>query len=97
MNNKLIEDFALRYGARLKYQQPRNSIQTYASSYDYYDNTRSIVDIELPMRAFEHLVEMDNQAEHDYRVLKEEAHVRARHPSVAAAYSQYKMLLALCR
>ena len=97
MNNKLIEEFAQRYGARLKYQQPRNNIQTYASSYDYYDDTRSIVEIELPMRAFEHLISMDNQAELDYRAMRDESHIRARHPSVANAYSQYKMLLELCR
>jgi len=104
MNNKTIEDFVIRYGAKVNYEQ-RRDYNTYNTmgramdyySLDYYGNGNSIVGIELPLKAFEHLVNSDNQADVDYRAGKEEARIRARYPSVAEAYAQYKMLLELCR
>jgi len=98
MNNRLIEAFVQRYDAKVNYEQRRDSYYNMGSAMDYYGNTNSgIIDIELPLRAFEHLVNLDNQADADYQTGKEEARIRALYPSVAEAYSQYKMLLELCR
>ena len=95
MDNRMIEDFAHRYGARVDYQRNRSSFQTYSRSIDYYDDNKSIVDIELSRIGFEHLIQMDNQAELDYRAGREEARMRSRYPALAEAYSKYKMLLEL--
>ena len=102
MNNKTIEDFVIRYGAKINYEQGHNAglnkVYTTGRSIDYYSNIDNArVDIELSVRAFEHLVNSDNQADVDYQAGKEEARIRALYPSVAEAYSQYKMLLELCR
>jgi len=97
MNNTMIEEFVQRYGARIDCQQGRNTVYTMGRAMDYYDNSRSKVDIELTMEAFKHLVDMDNQAEVAYQAGREEARIRARYPSVAEAYAQYKMLLELCK
>lgn len=95
MNEKMIQEFAHRYGARVDYKPGRTSFQTYARSMDYYDNSRAIVEIELSRQGFEHLVEADHQAEVDYRVRSEEARLRGKHPALAEAYSKYKMLAEL--
>lgn len=104
MNNKMIEEFVKRYSiTRVEYTRAKDY-----SRYDY-SNTASAqvgyssiireqnVDIEIPSRAFEYLVEMDNRAEGEYRAGREEAKIRARYPAVAEAYNQYEMLLSLCK
>lgn len=95
MNPNIIHEFAHRYGAKIDYQQGRSSFNTYARSMDYYDDRKTVVDIELSRQGFEHLIESDHQAEIDYRVRSEEAQMRKRHPALAEAYSKYKMLLEL--
>ena len=100
MNNKMIEDFAHRYGARVDYRRRTdNSYYGYnkTASYSYYDDRDSTVEVELPLRAFEYMVEVDHQAELDCRAKREEERIRARSPAVAKAWEQYKMLLELCR
>lgn len=97
MNEKMIQEFAHRYGARIDYQQGRGTVHTYAKAMDYYDDSKSIVDIEISRIGFEHLVQMDHEAEVDYRARNEEARIRKNYPAVADAYSKYKMLLELCK
>ena len=96
MNEKMIHEFAHRYGARIDLQQGRGTVHTYARSMDYYDD-RKTVDIELSRIGFEHLVQLDHEAEVDYQARKEEAIIRKNYPAVADAYSKYKMLLELCK
>jgi len=96
MNNRMIEDFVYRYGAKVDHQSRRNRIYNGSDRAIDYDN-EGRVDIELSYRAFEHLVKMDNQAEEDYNASREEARVRRQYPAVADAYHKYKMLLELCK
>lgn len=97
MNNRMIEDFAHRYDARIKFQRIDN-VYGYNRTASYFSDSREFsVDIELSQRAFEHIVDMDHHAELDYRAKREEELIRARSPAVAKAYEQYKMLLELCR
>ena len=95
--NKMIEDFAKRYDAAINHQPDRRTFHTYSQSYDYYDNSNSVVAIELPLRSFQHMVEMDNEAEERYQAQREERQLRAKYPAVKDAYEQYQMLLALCK
>lgn len=97
MSNKMIEDFAQRYGCRINYQQGRNSFHTISGSREYYNKENSIVEIELSMLAFKYMVETDIRAEEDYQKIKEEARIRRQYPAVADAYHKYKMLLELCK
>jgi hypothetical protein len=97
MSNKMIEDFAQRYGCRINYQQGRNSFHTISGSREYYNKENSIVEIELPRVAFNHMVEMDCHAEEEYQKRREEARIRRQYPAVADAYHKYKMLLELCK
>ena len=96
MNNKIIETFAQRYSANITYNHTRNNFDTYARSMGYYDDM-STVDINLSRPAFEHMVKMDYHAEEEYQKSREEARIRMQYPSVADAYSKYKMLLELCK
>jgi hypothetical protein len=95
MNNIMVEDFTRRYNARINYQYYRNRVQSSLGAIDYTDS-RDIVEIELPVRAFQDMVRLDNRAEEDSREQQEERQIRAKYPAVADAYDKYKMLLALC-
>ena len=98
MNNRMIEDFAHRYNAKVDFRRKTDNVYYgYNKTASYYDDRDSTVEVEFPRRAFEYMVEMDHQAELDYQAKREEAHIRARHPAVAEAYSKYKMLLELCK
>ena len=96
MNNIMVEDFTRRYNARINYQYYRNRVQSSLRAMDYTDS-RDIVEIELPVRAFQDMVRLDNRAEEDSREQQEERQIRAKYPAVADAYDKYKMLLALCK
>ena len=100
MNNRMIEDFAHRYDARIKFQRIDNAYG-YNRTASYFSDSREFsVDIELSQRAFEHIVEMDHHAELDYRAKREEREeqrIRDKSTAVAKAWEQYKMLLELCR
>lgn len=96
MNNIMVEDFTRRYNARINYQYYRNRVQSSLRAMDYTDS-RDIVEIELPLRAFQDMVRLDNRAEEDSREQQEERQIRAKYPAVADAYDKYKMLLALCK
>ena len=96
MNEKMIQEFAHRYGARIDLQQGRGTVHTYARSMGYYDDM-STVDINLSRPAFEHMVKMDYHAEEEYQKSREEARIRRQCPAVADAYDKYKMLLELCK
>ena len=95
--NKMIEDFAKRYDAAINHQPDRRTFHTYSQSYDYYDNSNSVVAIEMPLRSFQHMVKMDNQAEEDFRAQRKEQQLRSIYPAVRDAYEQYQMVLALCK
>ena len=93
----MIEDFAQRYGCRINYTHGRNSFHTITGSSEYYNNEKSIVEIELSRVAFKHMVEMEYHAEEEYQKRREEARIRRHYPAVADAYDKYKMLLELCK
>ena len=112
MNNKMIDEFSLRYNANIKmldsarhdvYYRGYDSYSTgpglqSPSSQSYYLDPRGrTVEIEMPLRSFEQMVEMNHHAELDCRATRDEALIRRQFPSVAEAYAQYKMLLELCR
>ena len=96
MNNRKIEYFVRRYGitsieyTRAKDYTRYDYVDTASGQLAFHNDRQQNVDIEIPLRALEHLVTMDDNAE-------EEARLRARYPSVAEAYAQYKMLLELCK
>lgn len=96
MNNIMVEDFIRRYNARINYQYYRNRVQSSFRAM-YYNDSRDIVEIELPVRAFQDMVRLDNRAEEDSREQQKERQIRAKYPAVADAYDKYKMLLALCK
>ena len=97
MINNIFEDFAQRYGAIINYTQGRGRVDTNCRSIEYYDNSKSTVDITLPMQAYEHMVKMNYQAEENYQKSREEERIRKQYPAVADAYQKYKMLLELCK
>ena len=95
--NKMIQDFAKRYDANINRQTDRNTFHTYSRSYDYYDDSNTVASIEMPLRSFHHMVEMDNRAEEDYQAQRKEQQLRAKYPAVKDAYEKYQMILALCK
>ena len=103
MNNRKIEEFFKRYSiTSIEYTRANNYsrydyVNTASGQLAFHENQQQNVDIEIPLRALEHLVKMDDNAEEDYRARKEEARMRKNYPALEEAYSKYQMLLALCR
>jgi hypothetical protein len=95
--DKMIEDFAKRYNANISHRCDRSTFNTYGRSYDYYDDSKTVVSIEMPLSSFRHMVEMDHEANERYQVHREEKYLRAKYPAVKDAYEQYQMVLALCK
>jgi len=91
------QDFAKRYNANINCQYGRSIFHTYSRSYDYHDDTKTVVSIEMPLRSFQHMVDMDNRAVEDYQAQRKERQLRVQYPAVNDAYEQYQMLLALCK
>lgn len=93
-----IEDFAKRYNANINHRPDRmGTFHTYGRSYDYYDDSKTVVSIEMPLHSFRHMVEMDHEADERYQAQREEKYLRAKYPAVKDAYEQYQMVLALCK
>jgi hypothetical protein len=65
-----------------------------STAYSYSDREETI-DLEIPRRSFEQLVDNDFQLERMYQSHREEAYLRKQHSAIAEAYSKYKMLLEL--
>jgi len=104
MNNQLLEDFVRRYGiTRITYDREANynSKYSYAQSASgqlaYRNGNTETVAIEVPLRALEHLVTMDDKAERAFLKEYEEIRIRRQYTAVETAYSQYKMLLEIYR
>ena len=97
MNNRWIDEFANRYDARIAVVPPRYPASYWNNEYLSEDRQTNTVEIVLSRTQFEHLIAADCEADADWRRSREEAKIRRHHPSVAEAYSQYKMLLELCR
>jgi hypothetical protein len=95
--DKMIQDFAKRYNANINHHYNRSTFNTYGRSYEYYDDSNTVVSIEMPLHSFRHMVEMDNRAEEDYQAQRKEKYLRTTHPAVKDAYEQYQMILALCK
>jgi hypothetical protein len=110
MNNRMIDDFSHRYHANIntldsakhgdhyRRYDNYNAAPGSAMSQSYYiDPYSRKVEIEMPLRSFEDLVNNNYEADMDHKAARDEAHIRRQFPSVAEAYAQYKMLLELCR
>lgn len=100
MNNNHVNDFAKRYSATLRYdidyrRQGYDGKDALGSYNHYIARPASNVIIDLPINAFEWLVNVDNEAERNYLAGQKEEILRKAHPALETAYSQYKMLLAL--
>lgn len=103
MNDKDIRDFVQRYDiSELEYASGYDTDYLHTGSrhgsayLSDYSRTRQVA-MQMPIRAFEHMVKSDALAEKEYLLLREEARIRECYPELANAYSQYKMLLELYR
>ena len=104
MNDKLLNEFVKRYGIpnisyanEFSYNSRYDYARTASGQLAYRNSNQQSVDIEIPMRALEHMVDMDNKAEVEHHREYEEMRIRRNYPAVETAYSQYKMLLELHR
>jgi hypothetical protein len=104
MNDKLLNEFVKRYGItnisyakEFSYNSRYDYAQTASGQLAYRNSNQQSVDIEIPMRGLEHMVDMDYKADAAYLVEYEDMRIRRNYPAVETAYSQYKMLLELYR
>lgn len=94
-----IYEFANRYNVRnIQVNRDRRSIDYYnmrASS--YISDHEETIDMEIPRRSLEHLVEIDYEYAKLWQDKNDEAYMRRKHPALKEAYDKYKMLMELYR
>lgn len=96
MTDKYYE-FANRYGIKninLNYDSRRAGY--YNRSIDYTTG-EELVEMEMPRRSFEYLVDSDRENERIYQDQRDEARLRRQYPAIKDIYDKYKMLLELYR
>ena len=97
-----LNDFINRYGVKhIQRAAPkRRDYYTTASqqvTHHYYDDRDEIVEMELPYRCFQHLVERDTQFDHYKDVDYQNRKLREQHPEIQEAYERYLLMLELYR
>ena len=61
----------------------------------FYSDREQVIEMEIPRRAFEELVDNDKENNRMYQAQREEAYLRKEHPAIQEAYEKYRMLLEL--
>ena len=89
-------EFANRYRVQnIRVQRERRDIDYYNVKSSYYADREAMVEMELPQRHFEFLVETDHEYTKLWQDQKDEAYMRRTHPAIKEAYEKYRMLLEL--
>ena len=100
MKDSDIHEFINYY--RIKDIRPVHDRDSY-KSFDYgvgrsaafYSDREQVIEMEIPRRAFEELVDNDKENNRMYQAQREEAYLRKEHPAIQEAYEKYRMLLEL--
>lgn len=65
----------------------------------YYAKSRDteILELEIPRRGLEYLIQVDAEHLRTYQDKRDEVYMRKQYPAVKEAYEKYRMLLELCK
>ena len=89
-------EFANRYRVQnIRVQRDRRDIDYYNVKASYYTDRDDIVEMEMPRRHFDFLVETDYEYTKLWQDQRDEAYMRKQHPAIKEAYEKYLMLLEL--
>ena len=89
-------DFANRYRVKsINVNYDRRKVDYYNVTASYYSDREETIDMEIPRRSFEHLVEVDREYTIMWQDQRDEAWMRKQHPAIKEAYEKYRMLLEL--
>lgn len=93
-NYRLIENFAYRHAASIEIRDKPYRFRNIINKLSH-DTYGPMVDIKLPIREFECMIqqEIDEGKQREKQI--EEERIRNQNPMVANAYSKYKILLAM--
>lgn len=91
------QEFANRYNVRnIQVNRDRRSIDYYnMKASQYISDREETIDMEIPRRSFEHLVEIDYEYTKLWQDQRDEMYMRKEHPAIKEAYEKYRMLLEL--
>jgi hypothetical protein len=64
---------------------------------DKIGDREEIFELEMPIRALEHLIDSDRQFNRTYQDQRDEAYMRNKYSAINEAYDKYRMLLELYR
>ena len=88
--------FADRYNVRnIQVNRDQRSIDYYNMKASYYADREETIDMEIPRRSFEHLVEIDHEYTKLWQDQRDEMYMRKEHPAIKEAYEKYRILLEL--
>ena len=90
------KEFANRYNVKhIQVQRQRGSIDYYNKTASYYNDRDEMVEMEMPRRHFDFLVETDYEYTKLWQDKRDESYMRKQHPAIKDAYEKYRMLLEL--
>jgi len=89
-------EFANRYRViNIQVSRDRRNIDYYNATASYYADREEMVEMEMPRKSFEHLVDIDKDFNKMWQEQRNEKFMRKEHPAIAEAYEKYRMLLEL--
>ena len=95
MNDRYGE-FVNRYRVmNIQVSRDRRNIDYYNTTASYYADREEMIEMEMPRKSFEHLVDIDNDFNKMWREQRDEMYMRKEHPAIKEAYDKYRMLLEL--
>ena len=96
MDYDRYNDFASRYRVQnIRIQRDYRNIDYYNTKASYYADRKEIIEMEVPRRHFEHLVEVSGLYTKMWQDERDEAWMRKQYPAIKEAYEKYLMLLEL--
>lgn len=96
MMNDRYGEFVNRYRVtNIQVSRDRRNIDYYNVTASYYADREEMIEMEMPRKSFEHLVEIDYDLSKLWREQREEMYMRKEHPAIKEAYDKYRMLLEL--
>lgn len=89
-------EFVNRYRVQnIRVQRDYRNIDYYNTKASYYADREEIVEMEVPRRHFEHLVEVADLYTKMWQDERDERYMRKEYPAIKEAYEKYRMLLEL--
>lgn len=90
------DNFASKYGIKsINVNRHHKDINYYGGTASYYSDREETLDIEMSRRAFDYLIQLDEEYTKMWQDERDERYMRKEYPAIKEAYDKYRLLLEL--